>query len=118
MASLLIQSPVVWQKHTWSLCKCLSSYLLTAGGPGLEHIVWPLSGASLNDGFFHDYCISQQSLSLFHQAGALGVQEQIWVRDWLVSQVRSAGILSYNKVRGHLLPQEREWPDSGPDKAQ
>ena len=30
-----------YQKHTWSLCKCLFSYLLTARGPGLEHIVQP-----------------------------------------------------------------------------
>ena len=33
--------------HTWSLCKCLSSYLLTAGGPGLEHIVQPVGRTSV-----------------------------------------------------------------------
>ena len=58
------------------------------------------------------------SQSLFHQAGALGVQDPIWVRDWLVSQVRPAGVFPCNRVRAHLLPQEGEWPDSGPDKAQ
>ena len=38
---------VVWQKHIWSLCKCLSSYLLTAGGPILEHIVRPIEQTSV-----------------------------------------------------------------------
>ena len=68
--------------------------------------------------FFRDYCISRQLLPLLQQAGAIGVQGQIWVRDWLVSQVRSAGIFPCNHLRAHLLPQEEEWPDSGPDKAQ
>ena len=122
--SLLIQSPIVWQKHTRCLCKCLSSYLLAVGGPGLEHVVQPvdriivMAESYLNDGFFHDYCISPQSLSSFPQAGAIGVQDQIWVWDWLVSQVRSAGIFPCNHVRAHLLPQVGEWPDSGPDKVQ
>ena len=55
---------------------------------------------------------------LVSPAGAIGIQDQIWVQDWMVSQVRSAAIFPCNHVRAHLLPQEREWPDSGPDKAQ
>ena len=38
---------VVWQRPTWSLCQCLSSYLLTAGGPGLEHVVQPVERTSV-----------------------------------------------------------------------
>ena len=42
-------------------------------------------------GFFRDYSASRQSSSLFHQAGAIGVPDPIWVWDMLVSHVRSAG---------------------------
>ena len=64
---------------------------------GLERIVRPIERPSVmaesepQCGFFHDYSTSRQSSSLFHQAGAIGVQDPIWVWDMLVSHVRSAG---------------------------
>ena len=71
-------------------------------------------------------CILQQSLSVFHQAGVIDVQDPIWVWDWLglaglLSQVCWHKLLlgfPYNHVKAHLLPQEGQWLDSGTDKAQ
>ena len=50
---------VVWQKHTWSPCKCLSSYLLRAGGPGLQHIVRPVeqTSSSITTAYPDSHCL-------------------------------------------------------------
>ena len=109
-------------KHAWSLCQCLSSYLWTAGEPGLERIVWPVEWTSSAETEPQRWFLPL----LFHIPTVTVLVSPGWCR-WCTGPnlgPRLAGLSSqvcwHISLQSHEGPPSptREWPDSGPDEAQ